>query len=71
MADKKAEAEKVDKAVDNLEKIDKAIETMLAGVRTNFKPTENLEQAQAILKLAEAKAALFAIEVNGRDLPKK
>lgn len=49
------------------EKIDKAIEILLDQVRTNLKPAEANEQAEAILKMAQARQLL----VEGRTIPKK
>ena len=40
------------------EKIDKAIEILLDQVRTNLKPAEANEQADAILKMAQARQLL-------------
>lgn len=37
------------------EKIDKAIEILLDQVRVNLKPSEANEQAEAILKMAQAR----------------
>ncbi len=41
------------------EKIDKAIEILLDQVRTNLKPAEANEQAEAILKMAQARQLLM------------
>lgn len=71
--DKKTEAEKtepVPKSVTNLERIDKAIETMLESVRSNFKTSEYLEMSEAVLKMSQAKSQLMLLEENGKDKPK-
>ena len=41
------------------EKLDKAIETLLDQVRTNLKPAEANEQAEAVLKMAQARQLLI------------
>lgn len=41
------------------EKLDKALETLLDQVRTNLKPAEANEQAEAILKMAQARQLLI------------
>ncbi len=50
------------------EKIDKAIEILLDQIRTNLKPAEANEQAEAILKMAQARQLLVG---EGKATTKK
>lgn len=44
------------------EKIDKAVNILLDQVRTNLKPAEALQQSQALLNMAHARAILLKPE---------